>query len=164
MIRMIFVQYKKLSHRYSLEKFSPEGLNHPKHPGNAITKNNPTAALPAFKRSSEKSGMEQYLFTLGGRICCIRCNATSKRTNQQCMAPALKGKTKCRTHGGKSTGPRTLEGKARCAEAKTVHGLETRLVRVARGEAMKRLRYLEEVGYAIGLISGARIPGRKPRG
>lgn len=107
--------------------------------------------------------MEQYLFTLGGRIRCIRCNAMSKRTKQQCMAPAIKGKTKCRTHGGKSTGPKTAEGKARCSEAKTVHGRETRKARAARGEAMQRLRELEEIGHALGLISGARIPGKKPR-
>ena len=28
-------------------------------------------------------------------------------------------------HGGKSTGPITLNGKRRCAEAKTIHGLST---------------------------------------
>ena len=113
-------------------------------------------------KSSEKSVMEQYLFTLGGKIRCIRCNAMSKRTKQQCMAPAIKGKKKCRTHGGKSTGPKTTEGKARCAEAKTVHGWETRQGRIERGEAMKRLRKLEEIGHALGFMSGTRIPGRKP--
>ena len=113
-------------------------------------------------RSSEKPVMEQYLFTLGGKIRCIRCNAASKRTKQQCMAPAIRGNTKCRTHGGKSTGPKTEQGKARCAEAKTVHGWETRQGRAARGEAMHRLRELEEIGHALGLMSGARIPGRKP--
>lgn len=106
--------------------------------------------------------MEQYLFTLGGKIRCIRCNAISKRTKQQCMAPAIKGKTKCRTHGGKSTGPKTAEGKARCAEARTVHGWETRQGRIERGEAMVRLRQLEEVGHKLGFVVGARIPGRKP--
>jgi len=54
--------------------------------------------------------MEQYLFTFGGKIRCVRCNATSKRTKQQCMAPAIKGKAKCRTHGGKSTGPKPKHG------------------------------------------------------
>ncbi len=106
--------------------------------------------------------MEQYLFTLGGKVRCVRCNANSKHTKQQCMAPAIKGKTKCRVHGGKSTGPKTAEGKARCAEAKTVHGRETRQGRATRGEAMQRLRELEEMGHALGFISGARIPGRKP--
>jgi hypothetical protein len=115
-----------------------------------------------FMKSNEKSMMEQYLFILGGKILCVRCNATSKRTKQQCMAPAIKGKAKCRTHGGKSTGPKTAEGKARCTEAKTVHGWESRQGRIERGEAMKRLRNLEEIGHELGFMVGARIPGRKP--
>lgn len=114
-------------------------------------------------KCSEKSMLEQYLFTLGGRVCCIRCSAISKRTKQQCMAPAVKGKTKCRTHGGKSTGPKTAEGKARCAQAKTVHGWETRQGRKERVQAMKRLRELEELGHVLRLISGSKIPGRKTR-
>jgi hypothetical protein len=113
-------------------------------------------------KSSEKSVMEHYLSTFGGKIRCIRCNAISKRTKQQCMAPAIKGKTKCRIHGGKSTGPRTAEGKARCVEAKTIHGWETRQGRIERGLAMQRLRELEEIGHALGMIRGDRIPGRKP--
>ncbi len=78
------------------------------------------------------------------------------------MAPAIKGKTKCRTHGGRSTGPKTKAGKARCAEAKTVNGRETRQGRIERGKAMKRLRDLEKVGHELGFIFGTRIPGRKP--
>lgn len=117
-----------------------------------------------FKRSSEEYQMEQYLFTLGGKVRCIRCNASSKRTKQQCKAPAIKGKTKCRTHGGRSTGPKTAEGKARCAEAKTVHGWETRKGRIERGEAMRRLRHLEAIGHMMGFIEGTQMPGRKPRG
>ena len=64
--------------------------------------------------------------TLGGRVECTQCNALSKRTWQRCQAPAIKGKTKCRFHGGKSTGARTEEGRARIAAAHTVHGRETR--------------------------------------
>ena len=47
--------------------------------------------------------------TLGGRIECTQCNALSKRSRQRCQAPAIKGKTKCRFHGGKSTGPKTTD-------------------------------------------------------
>ncbi len=60
--------------------------------------------------------------TLGGRVQCTQCNALSKRTRQRCQAPAIKGKTKCRFHGGKSTGPKTKAGRARIAAAHTVHG------------------------------------------
>ena len=113
-------------------------------------------------KSYEKSVMEQYLFTLGGRIRCIRCDASSKRTKQQCKAPAIKGKTKCRTHGGMSTGPKTDAGKARCAAAKTTRGGETQQGRLLRRKAMKRLRLLEEIGHMFGLLSGTRMPGKKP--
>jgi hypothetical protein len=99
--------------------------------------------------------------TAGGRITCLQCNATSKRTHQQCRAPASKGKTKCRFHGGASTGPKTEQGRQRCAEAKTIHGNETRKARIERAEGMRRLRELEDLGYALWIMSGPRTPGRK---
>ncbi len=44
-------------------------------------------------------------------------------------------------HGGKSTGPVTYGGKQRCAEAKTIHGRETRLKRVNRSEKLAELKF-----------------------
>ena len=104
------------------------------------------------------------LLTAGGRISCDRCQAISKRTKQQCAAPASKGKTKCRFHGGASTGPRTEQGRQRCAEAKTIYGFETREARTERALGMRRLRELEDLGHLLGILRGARISGRKPRG
>ena len=104
------------------------------------------------------------LLTAGGRISCDRCQAISKRTKQQCAAPASKGKTKCRFHGGASTGPRTEQGRQRCAEAKTIHGFETREARTERALGMRRLRELEDLGHLLGILRGARISGRKPSG
>jgi hypothetical protein len=100
--------------------------------------------------------------TAGGRIFCTQCQAKSKRTQQQCRAPAAKGKTKCRFHGGASTGPKTPEGRQRCVEAKTTHGNETRQARIERALAMRRLRALEDLGYALGFMLGGRTRGRKP--
>ena len=100
--------------------------------------------------------------TAGGHIHCLQCQAQSKRTKQQCRAPASKGKTKCRFHGGASTGPKTPEGRQRCAEAKTTHGAETRKARSDRAEAMRRLRALEDLGHALGIMHGPKMPGRKP--
>ena len=74
----------------------------------------------------------------------------------------MKGKRVCRTHGGASTGPKTPEGRQRCAEAKTIHGNETRKARTERAQAMRRLRALEDLGHALGIMQGARTPGRKP--
>ncbi len=100
--------------------------------------------------------------TAGGRITCLQCNAKSKRTGIQCRAPASKGKTKCRFHGGASTGPKTEQGRQRCAEAKTIHGNETRKTRTERAEGLCRLRKLEDLGYVLGIMSGPKMPGRKP--
>lgn len=106
--------------------------------------------------------LEQTFITLGGRIRCIQCQAKSKRTKQQCRAPAAKGKTKCRFHGGASTGPKTPEGRQRCAEAKTTQGNETRQARTDRAAAMRNLRELEDLGHALGIMYGPRMRGRKP--
>lgn len=103
------------------------------------------------------------LLTAGGRITCLQCNAKSKRTKQQCQAPAAKGKTKCRFHGGASTGPKTEQGRRHCAEAKTIHGRETRAKRAVRNLALVRLAHLETMGRVIGLIVGPRSKGRKVR-
>ena len=101
--------------------------------------------------------------TAGGRISCKQCEGTSRRTKERCKAPAAKGRTKCRFHGGASTGPKTQQGRQRCAKAKTIHGNETRKARIERAAAMRRLRALEDLGYALGIMSGPRTPGRKPR-
>lgn len=41
-----------------------------------------------------------------------RCLAKT-RSGGQCQCPAMKGKARCRIHGGLSTGPRTKDGKER---------------------------------------------------
>jgi hypothetical protein len=50
-----------------------------------------------------------------------RCGA---RTRAGCpfRAPAIHDKSRCRMHGGRSTGPRTEDGMARMRAARTVHG------------------------------------------
>ena len=45
-------------------------------------------------------------------------------------------------HGGASTGPVTAEGRKRCAEAKTVHGWETRAVRDYRARKFREMKVL----------------------
>ena len=77
----------------------------------------------------------------GGRIHAFRCQALSKRSKLQCKKAALKGKRLCNFHIRKSTGPITLEGKRRCAEAKTIHGHETRAIRTVRAEKLAELKF-----------------------
>jgi hypothetical protein len=104
----------------------------------------------------------QYLETAGGRIRCVRCRAKSKRTGNQCGAPAMAGKFVCATHGARSTGARTAEGRARCAAARTTHGRETRQARRELSEELTHLRALEDLARALKMIEGPRSPGRPP--
>ena len=103
----------------------------------------------AHKRSSEK---EAFILTLGGRIRCPRCQAKSKRTKQQCRSPAIRGKRCCRIHGGKSTGPRTQQGRNLCGAAKMLHGRETRAIRAKRQQALAELRVIERMGKGVGIM------------
>lgn len=43
----------------------------------------------------------------------VTCGATRHRDRQPCQAKSEPGKQRCRFHGGRSTGPRTQEGKKR---------------------------------------------------
>jgi hypothetical protein len=49
-----------------------------------------------------------------------RCGAKTRR-GSACQAPAM-ANGRCRLHGGKSTGPRTVEGLERCRRANWKHG------------------------------------------
>ena len=118
--------------------------------------------LTECKTMSKKTLQMNQFFTLGGKVHCNQCQAQSKHTKTQCKKPAMKGKRVCRTHGGASTGPKTSEGRQRCAEAKTIHGNEKRKTRTERALAMRRLRALEDLGHTLGIMKGSRTPGRKP--
>jgi hypothetical protein len=52
----------------------------------------------------------------------------------------MKGRRRCRLHGGLSTGPRTAEGLARIRAAQTTHGLRTAEMR----ELRRLMRLLDE--------------------
>ena len=106
--------------------------------------------------------LEQTLTTLGGRVTCQRCQAKSKRTKLQCAAPAIKGMRVCKTHGGRSTGPKSEAGRQRCGANKLVHGRETREARNQRSLGLARIAVLREVGFALGFMQGPRTRGRRP--
>ena len=103
----------------------------------------------ALMGSSEK---EAYIVTLGGRIRCPRCQAKSKRTKRQCRSPAIRGKRVCRIHGGRSTGPRTQQGRNLCGAAKTLHGRETRAIRAKRHHAQAELELLKRMGKGVRVL------------
>ena len=104
--------------------------------------------------------------TAGGKIQCLRCTAKSSRTGGQCGRPALKSsKTQvCQFHGGRSTGPKTAEGKARIAAAHTVHGQETNKARVERSAGSARLSRIEDSMYLLEMTTAPRTRGRKAKG
>jgi hypothetical protein len=71
---------------------------------------------PALRRGWLKNGNAP-----GDFHNCTRCGAKTRK-GAPCRAPAMSN-GRCRMHGGASTGPRTGQGRAQCAEAHTIHGL-----------------------------------------
>jgi hypothetical protein len=97
-----------------------------------------------MKSVEAPSDRDPFMILVSGRIRCRRCQALSKRTKQQCKAPAVRDKSCCVFHGGKSTGPLTEGGRKRCAVAKMIHGKETRSIRAARSATMAELAKIIE--------------------
>ncbi len=91
-----------------------------------------------------------------------RCAAIFKATGQRCTAIAVSGRRTCTRHGGLSVGPRTIEGKRKCAAARTVHGQDTIAMRQERSLGSARVAVLESIGFAIGLLRGTKTRGRRP--
>jgi hypothetical protein len=108
----------------------------------------------------------KYLTTAGGRITCLRCTAMSKRSKLQCAKPALKASRtqKCQFHGGRGSGPKTVEGRARIGAAHRVHGDQTNERRAERSQASLRLAQLEDALHTLGMSTASRTRGRKPSG
>ena len=93
----------------------------------------------------QRKSFESHISLLGGRISAPRGQALSKRSKLQCGKAALKGKSVCMFHGGKSTGPVTELGRQRCALAKTSHGFETRAKREYRAKKFAELKEIENL-------------------
>jgi hypothetical protein len=72
------------------------------------------------------------------------------------------GKSVCRFHGGKSTGPKSEAGRQRCAQSRFVHGRETTTMRMERRNASAKLALLESVGLEFGIMVGLKSSGPKP--
>lgn len=109
-------------------------------------------------------GFKMSLFIIaGGKITCRQCRAKSKRTQVQCQAPAMKGKEVCRFHGGLSTGPTSIEGRERCAQARTIHGNDTRKIRAELSAGLAYIASLELLARSIGMITAPKPRGRRPK-
>ena len=87
-----------------------------------------------------------------------RCGAKTRR-GTACRRPASKRNGRCRLHGGRSTGPKSAEGRAKIAAANTTTGQHTKAMIARRREDAKiakglrdRLRVIEQNLQAHGLI------------
>ena len=81
----------------------------------------------------------------------IRCGARTRR-GTACQKPPLRGKKRCRLHGGLSTGPRTAEGRARIAAAHFKHGRRSKRFVEQRKKIWAELRAIERRMRMDGLI------------
>jgi hypothetical protein len=73
-----------------------------------------------------------------------RCGAKNRR-GQPCACPAMRGKRRCRLHGGRSTGARTPEGRERIRQANTKHGFYSAEMLALRREARQVIRQMREL-------------------
>ena len=76
-------------------------------------------------------------------------------------------KTECKPQGllsAKWNGPRTAEGRQRIAQAQLKHGAFSKAGLQAKHAESIQLRQLEDIAIVIGMITGPRTRGCKPRG
>ena len=107
---------------------------------------------------------EKFILLAGGRITCLRCTARTKHSKDQCRKPAMQGKTKCRTHGGASTGPKTRAGKDAIRRAHFKHGEQTLEAKAARSAKDAEMQALEDIMHVMNMTSAKRTRGRKALG
>ena len=89
-----------------------------------------------------------------GQICLAKT-----RSGNPCQRAGRPKNGRCHLHGGKSTGPRTEEGRARIAAAQFKHGrrskafVEAQRARNAKGRAIRReLKSVEATAIHDGLL------------
>lgn len=87
------------------------------------------------------------------------CQCLCKRTKQPCQNPAAFGMRSCRMHGAHRLHA-TLSGDK---HPNYRHGQATQATRQAHRATSARLRAIETLGYAIGMFTGPRTVGRKPK-
>ena len=93
-----------------------------------------------------------------------RCGAKARtRGGRPCQAPAIRGKTRCRMHGGLSTGPRTPEGLAKSRRARWTHGQYAQDTIAARRAALERAQWEAEATRQARLIIAQMFKGRRWR-
>jgi hypothetical protein len=95
-----------------------------------------TTSLPPDRRGRLRNGAQP-----GDFLAAPRCGAQT-RAGGCCRQPAMKN-GRCRMHGGPSTGPRTAEGRARCAGARLKHGFYSAEMVALRRSAAAHCRRMD---------------------
>ena len=88
----------------------------------------------------------------------------SVRTKLQCGRPAINKKEVCQFHGGRSTGPKTDEGRKRIKAANTKHGRYSKVAKAKQAKELVVLYQLEDAMNLIGMSKSSKTRGRKPNG
>lgn len=84
-----------------------------------------------------------------------RCGART-RSGTPCKNPAVRGKRRCRMHGGRSTGAKTPEGLAKLRDQHWKHGRSTT---AAKAEAKRRAQVGREVRAELRSIEKELVAG-----
>ena len=115
-----------------------------------------TFPRPPSSLSSDRRGRLRNGARPGDFLAAPRCGART-RCGGSCRQPAMHN-GRCRMHGGLSTGPRTPEGRARCARARLTHGGNSAATRALRVEARAWTRRIR------GLVALTRRPATAGHG
>src|ERR1039457_1256504 len=108
--------------------------------GRGVGMLNKTADEPHAKQSGWlKNGNPQ-----GNPSSALRCGARTRK-GTPCGCPAVRGKKRCRMHGGLSTGPRTAAGLARSKRARWKHGRYSEGAREEMAHFRELLRECKEL-------------------
>lgn len=87
-----------------------------------------------------------------------KCTALTKRTKQPCKNPAAYGCRTCKVHGAHKD---IVSGEA---HPNWKHGRRSKEGVKQNSAQLCKLRNLEDLGYAIAMMSGPKARGRKPSG
>jgi len=98
-------------------------------------KNNPTT-LDTGARAMTKANVTEPNDT---ELCLAKT-----RSGKPCQKHPIAGRTRCRLHGGLSTGPKTPEGKAACIAAHWKHGRRSKAYTETRKKIYADLRRVEQ--------------------
>jgi len=123
----------------------------------------PPAGTPGPAAAPPRRGRLKNGNPAGDYLAAPRCGAKT-RAGCACRQPAMKN-GRCRLHGGKSTGARTVDGRHRARTARLVHGRRTAAVIEARSAAAtvsRRLAWMADLAHALSAGHGVDRPDSTP--